>query len=157
VKPTIEILERINKNSHENKEETFTRLYRYLLRPDIYYIAYKGRWCIPYETKTGKSVRYFAKYADSKEAKNPVDLKTNAEIIHICSLSTFESRLKAKVCELCGTFQSKRFEIHHVNKVKNLKGKEFWERAMIAKRRKTLVVCRECHYKIHGKRVLLNE
>jgi retron-type reverse transcriptase len=42
VKPTIEILERINKNSHENKEETFTRLYRYLLRPDIYYIAYKN-------------------------------------------------------------------------------------------------------------------
>jgi hypothetical protein len=117
----------------------------------------KGRWCIPYETKTGKRDRYFAKYADSKEAKNPADLKTNAEIIHVCSLSTFESRLKAKVCEMCGTFQSKRFEIHHVNKVKNLKGKEFWERAMIAKRRKTLVVCRECHYKIHVKRVLLNE
>lgn len=36
-----------------------------------------------------------------------------------------------------------------INKVKNLKGKEPWERAMIAKRRKTLVVCRECHHMIH--------
>ena len=41
------------------------------------------------------------------------------------------------------------FEIHHVNKMKNLKGKEQWEMAMIARKRKTLVVCKECHKKIH--------
>ena len=42
MKPTIEILEKINQNSHKNSDEIFTRLYRYLLRPDIYYIAYKN-------------------------------------------------------------------------------------------------------------------
>lgn len=36
------ILERISKNSQENIDEVFTRLYRYLLRPDIYYVA--TRW-----------------------------------------------------------------------------------------------------------------
>ncbi|MFR1991872.1 MAG: hypothetical protein ACLS3C_18100 [Oscillospiraceae bacterium] len=41
------------------------------------------------------------------------------------------------------------FEIHHVNKLKNLKGKLPWEVAMIAKRRKTLVVCHNCHVMIH--------
>src|SRR5215510_12068087 len=28
------------KNSRNNKEEIFTRLYRYMLRPDLYYLAY---------------------------------------------------------------------------------------------------------------------
>lgn len=36
------ILERISKNSQKNKDEVFTRLYRYLLRPDIYYVAYQN-------------------------------------------------------------------------------------------------------------------
>ena len=31
------------------------------------------------------------------------------------------------------------------------KGKAEWERCMIAKRRKTLVVCYDCHLAIHGK------
>ena len=55
-------------------------------------------------------------------------------------------------CELCGTETSQHYEIHHINKVKNLRGKELWEQIMIAKRRKTLVVCRECHKRIHGKK-----
>ena len=41
MKPTIEILERTKKNSETNKDEVFTKLYRYMLRPDLYYIAYK--------------------------------------------------------------------------------------------------------------------
>ena len=40
--PTIEILENVRKNSERKKDEVFTRLYRYMLRPDIYYIAYKN-------------------------------------------------------------------------------------------------------------------
>ena len=42
MQPTTDILERISRNSHANKEEVFTRLYRYLLRPDLYYVAYKN-------------------------------------------------------------------------------------------------------------------
>jgi len=41
MKPTIEILERVLQNSKNNKDEVFTRLYRYMLRPDLYYLAYK--------------------------------------------------------------------------------------------------------------------
>jgi len=41
LQPTTEILERISKDSLTHKEEVFTRLYRYLLRPDIYYQAYQ--------------------------------------------------------------------------------------------------------------------
>lgn len=41
-------------------------------------------------------------------------------------------------------------EFHHVNKVKNLRDKESWERVMIAMRCKTIVVCKGCHCRIHG-------
>ena len=42
MKPTMEILDRIRENSGKNKDEIFTRLYRYMLRPDLYYTAYKN-------------------------------------------------------------------------------------------------------------------
>jgi len=42
MQPTMEVLAKIKKNSIKNKEEVFTRLYRYLLRPDIYFVAYKN-------------------------------------------------------------------------------------------------------------------
>ena len=69
-------------------------------------------------------------------------------IAHIGSRTSFDDRLSARVCELCGK-TNVPLEIHHVNKVKNLKGKQLWELAMIAKKRKTLAVCKDCHHKIH--------
>lgn len=110
----------------------------------------KGDWGVPYETKTGAKRRYFAKYIDCKGVKNPTDIISNAAIIYGQSVTTLEKRLKAKVCELCGTTESDRYEVHHVNKLKNLKGREPWEIAMLAKRRKTLVVCEKCHHEIHN-------
>lgn len=107
-----------------------------------------GKWGIPYETKKGPKRCYFAKYSDCKETKNPVDTVNNAAVVYGYAVNTFENRLKEKVCELCGTIESDHYEIHHVNKLKNLKGKVRWEIAMIAKRRKTLVVCRDCHRKV---------
>ena len=109
-----------------------------------------GEWGIPYETKKKSKRRYFANYMDCKDAKNPTDIISNAAIIYGQSGTTLEKRLKAKVCELCGTTESEHYEIHHINKLKNLKGKEPWETAMLAKRRKTLVVCVRCHHLIHN-------
>ena len=107
----------------------------------------KGGWCIPYDTKKGKKQLYLAKYSDCTD-KNPSDQKSNMAIIHKNTRSTFESRLKAKVCELCGTTESESYEIHHVNKLKNLKGKEPWKIMMISKRRKTMVLCWNCHHNV---------
>jgi len=108
-----------------------------------------GKWAIPYETKHGKKHCYFAKFRDCKSVSNPKDIMTNAVIVFSYGTNTFENRLKASVCELCGTTESNHYEIHHIHRLKDLKGKKQWEIAMIAKRRKTMVVCRECHNKIH--------
>ena len=109
-----------------------------------------GNWGIPYETKEGKKRCYFAKYADCKNSGISTDVIKNVTRMYNQSVTTLESRLKAYTCELCGTTESDHYEVHHVNKLKNLKGKQPWEIVMIAKRRKTLVVCRECHHKIHN-------
>lgn len=110
----------------------------------------KGGWCIPYETKKGMKYLYLSKHSDCAKGKEASDTIPRMTMIHKHTRSTFESRLKAKTCELCGCTESRQFEIHHVNKLKNLKGKEPWEVMMIAKRRKTMVVCYECHKKIHN-------
>jgi group II intron reverse transcriptase/maturase len=62
-------------------------------------------------------------------------------------------RLLANECELCG--KKGELEAHHVNKVSNLKrrwggkkSKPEWVKWMIARNRKTIVVCTECHKKI---------
>ena len=111
----------------------------------------KGKWCIPYETADGIQYRYFANYNECRKARNFSDTISNAAIVHSYSINTLESRLKARVCELCGAIGCDRYELHHVNKLKNLKGKKQWEKVMIAKRRKTLVVCVPCHQMIHAK------
>ena len=62
-------------------------------------------------------------------------------------------RLTAEKCELCGS--KKNVEVHHIRKLADLKtrGKSeppAWKRIMAARKRKTLVVCRECHTAIHN-------
>ena len=111
-----------------------------------------GKWGVPYETKLGNKRRYFANYADCKGKGPATDYISNAAVVYGYAVNTLENRLKAKVCELCGTTESDHYEVHHINKLKNLKGKERWEIAMIAKHRKTLVVCRDCHRSIIHKK-----
>ncbi|MBX9681618.1 MAG: group II intron reverse transcriptase/maturase [Gemmataceae bacterium] len=59
-------------------------------------------------------------------------------------------RLLAEECELCRS--TSNIEVHHVRKLADLRGRSQWEKVMVARRRKTLVVCRSCHDGIHNGR-----
>jgi len=107
-----------------------------------------GAWGVPYETKKRKRRMMFAKYSDCK-GKDLTEKVPDLAYRYSHNTTSFEERLKAKVCEVCGCTDSDSYEIHHVNKVKNLKGKADWEKVMLAKRRKTIVVCHKCHMRIH--------
>lgn len=113
------------------------------------------------QRRWGPSRRYFANYHDSKiNAKSfkltCQDSIRNKGLQYRNSVNSLERKLKAKLCELCGSTTADRYELHHVRKVKDLKGKAEWERCMIAKRRKTLAVCYDCHLAIHGKKRRFN-
>lgn len=64
------------------------------------------------------------------------------------SKTSLMDRLSARQCELCGKTDVD-IEMHHVRKLKDLKGKSYWERFMIARNRKTLALCADCHRKLH--------
>jgi hypothetical protein len=64
-------------------------------------------------------------------------------------------RLLADTCELCGS--TEQVEVHHVRALKDLnpKGRSHlpeWAMRMAARRRKTLIVCRDCHENVHAGR-----
>lgn len=64
-------------------------------------------------------------------------------------------RLLADTCELCGSREE--VEVHHVRSLKSLQKKErselpAWAKTMIARHRKTLVLCRTCHRALHAGR-----
>jgi len=66
--------------------------------------------------------------------------------------SELVQRLLAQVCELCDAQEN--IEVHHIRKLADLKQKgrncqPEWKRAMIARQRKTLVICQKCHQSIH--------
>lgn len=64
------------------------------------------------------------------------------------SSTSLIDRLRAGKCECCGK-ENTTIEIHHIRKLKDLQGKNFWETLMIARKRKTLALCLECHKKLH--------
>ena len=68
------------------------------------------------------------------------------------SKTSLMDRLAARQCELCGKTDVD-IEMHHVRKLKDLKGKYEWERFMIARKRKTLALCVDCHRKLHAGRL----
>jgi group II intron reverse transcriptase/maturase len=61
-------------------------------------------------------------------------------------------RLRAHECEWCETTAGP-MEVHHIRKLKDLRGKEGWERQMIERQRKTMVMCHACHVALHNGRL----
>ena len=111
-----------------------------------------GRFIVTHMTKTGVKERYF--YDGGFKRKKPT-YKSECDImprtIYTAGRISLVERLKARECELCGATDD--LVMHHVRKLKNLQGKESWERHMIARKRKTIAVCRSCHKKIHDGKI----
>jgi AI2M/AI1M-like HNH endonuclease len=63
--------------------------------------------------------------------------------------SELTRRLLANQCEWCGSTAG-QMEVHHVRKLGNLRGRAIWEQQMMQRRRKTMVLCEECHRELHA-------
>lgn len=112
-------------------------------------------WGIPYETKDGDKIAYFY---NKGYAKKNTSTDTNVDTLYnqynYRASGELEQRLKADSCELCSNSgEEYKYEVHHINKLKNLKGKALWETHMLARKRKTLIVCQKCHQDIHAGRL----
>ena len=61
---------------------------------------------------------------------------------------TIINRIKAGVCELCGE-NAEYLCMHHVRTLKTLKGRDVFEKKMLAMRRKSLALCPVCFERLH--------
>ena len=109
---------------------------------------------VKYKTKDGKE-KVCLFYNEGFKRK---DINRNADVDNITDKrfylgkTSLIQRLEASKCELCGA-ENVPIEIHHVRKLKELKGKKFWEQFMIARKRKTLALCHKCHDDLHNGRL----
>ena len=117
----------------------------------------KRRYCrndlftLAYETKQGAKTTTF--YKDGfKRKEYPTKFDNVSELPQFSKYvkpNTLKQRVERHTCELCHK-DCRNLEIHQVKKLKDLKGNAEWVLLMRKKRRKTLVVCPECHGLIHS-------
>jgi len=106
--------------------------------------------------KADGTTRYYYLVASTKQLNREavtygqVDRKPDAWRFRVTT--ELGQRLSAHQCEWCGT-QEGPIEVHHIRRLKDLKGKEEWKIHMIARRRKTMVLCKQCHVDLHAGRL----
>lgn len=130
--------------------KTFAKKYRITTRQAIAKLRLGKNFGVAYSDRKGeKKVKLF--YNAGFKRKTIVheqfcdDLPNN---IMLTATTSLVDRLKARVCEMCGSVDD--LEMHHVRKLKDVARKQPWEILMHARRRKTMAVCQSCHKKIHG-------
>jgi hypothetical protein len=132
--------------------KTFANKYKSSVKKIISKFSINGHFGVRYDTISGKKVSYF--YKDGFRKKNLVYKskeidKVPAERNIIYNRTSLVKRLLAEKCEWCG-MSNIPLEIHHVRKLKDLKGKKRWEKRMIERNRKTMALCAKCHLDLHN-------
>lgn len=107
-----------------------------------------GIFTVRYEnSKKVIKTRIFYNEGFKRKTPNFSEVVDKIPTIYHTNTTSLIDRLKAEKCELCGSEGA--LIMHHVRKLKNLEGKEPWERLMIARRRKTIALCKSCHQRTH--------
>lgn len=129
----------------------FATKYRTTMGRTIRKLRIGKNFGVQYKAADGKAktwLFYNEGYARKPLLKKPsVDAKPNT--VMFSSRTSLMARLNARQCKLCGKTDCD-IEIHHVKKLKDLKGKSYWECFMIARKRKTLALCKDCHENLHA-------
>ena len=109
------------------------------------------RFAVKYNLKGKERRAYFYdegfKRTESIYYQSEVDTVPN--VSRNLNRTSLIARLQAEHCEWCGATNAP-IEIHHVRKLKDLKGKKNWEKIMIGRQIKTMAMCKQCHRKLHA-------
>lgn len=128
--------------------KTFAAKYRTTVKKIIKKYRVNKDFGVRYKTAKGTQTRIFYNKGFHR-CKNPSNsLCDTLPTIRHQNPHSLIQRLMAGECAICGA-KDVPIEMHHVRKLKDLKGKCWWEQIMIGRRRKTIPLCRECHVKLH--------
>ena len=124
--------------------KTFAGKYRSTVRKINKKYRLNKLFTVKYEQKGAIKSRTFYK-TSFKRRTTAFNGSCDIEPYSIADVSrtNLTDRLKAEKCELCGA--TGKLIMHHVRNLKDLKGKESWERLMSARKRKTIALCPSCH------------
>ncbi|WP_415974189.1 reverse transcriptase domain-containing protein [Alistipes putredinis] len=124
--------------------KTFAGKYRSTVRKINKKYRLNKLFTVKYEQKGAIKSRTFYK-TSFKRRTTAFNGSCDIEPYSIADVSrtNLTDRLKAGKCELCGA--TGKLIMHHVRNLKDLKGKESWERLMSARKRKTIALCPSCH------------
>ncbi len=102
---------------------------------------------IPYMTKSGPKRCEFYHEGFTKNPTLPsLTADTLPQYVKYDKPNSLAKRLKAGICELCGV-ETKEIHMHHVRRLKDLRGKDELELKMMQMRRKSIALCPECYAK----------
>jgi len=135
--------------------KTLANKYKSTVRKIIRKYSINGEFAVRYNTAKGSKIAYFYKDGFKKKllpsSFSDVDVFPKARDI-IYNRTGLIERLLAGECEWCHKTDVK-LQIHHIKKVKDLKGKKHWEKRMIERNRKTMALCIKCHNDLHNGRL----
>ena len=130
--------------------KTFAGKYRTSMRKIIQKYTKNRDFVITYQGKSGeKSVVFYNQGMRRDTHVSATDPDIIGRARENRNYTSLVQRLRGCQCEWCGATDVE-IEIHHVKKLKDLSGRAEWERHMIARRRKTMALCHNCHVKLHA-------
>lgn len=130
--------------------KTFATKYRTSVRKITQKLRIGKGFGIRYKDKKGntKTRLFYNEGFSRKKLKYSQNVDIIPKTIMYTAKTSLKQRLEAGKCEYCGN-ENEMIEIHHVRKLKDLKGKSRLETFMIARNRKTIALCRQCHSDLH--------
>ena len=125
----------------------------------------QGEMCILVKQKGGErkphklvQLKHLPKTTETLRHGSPtVDVIPNTMVFS--STTELERRLTVNQCEACGKTEG-TMEVHHVRKLKDIRKKtnqSYLDKIMIERKRKTLVLCYECHHAHHERQIPINQ
>ena len=124
--------------------KTFAHKYRTKVSQILKKYYRNGHFSVKYQLKSGvvKDLTFYHDGFKKKDLMNNVNIDNLPKIMYHTASTSLVNRLKANKCEMCGA--TGKLVMHHVRKLKDLKGKTPLEKRMIARKRKTIALCGNC-------------
>ncbi len=72
-----------------------------------------------------------------------------ATVIHFAGRNDIVDQLRARACQVCGA-DDVPLEVHHARKMSDMEGTTLWTKVKVARTRKRVVLCHDCHVAHHA-------
>lgn len=146
----VHVLQSFRQTMKYSMIKTYANKYKSTVSKIINQYSINGKFGIRYKTKDGQRIAYFIDQRMEKDTRvKSEEVDNETDTVKFGGRTSLIKRLLAEKCEWCSE-ENSPLEMHHVNKLKNLKGKKRWEQFMIARNRKTIAMCVKCHHDLHN-------